>query len=171
MKNVLLITLILILTFSCKSTKQVNSKINNKTNIETVLNNWHLAAANTDFNTYFGLMANDAIFIGTDASENWNKKDFKTFSKPYFDKGKAWSFKSLERNVFLNKGKNIAWFDEILETQMGLCRGSGVLKKTTNGWKIKHYVLSISIPNQNVSEIVKIKSGPEDDLKAIKFNN
>jgi hypothetical protein len=40
---------------------------------------------------------------------------------------------------------------------MGICRGSGVLKRTKDGWKIEHYVLSISIPNENVSEIVNLK--------------
>lgn len=170
MKKIFLVAFVLILNFSCNSSKQISSKINYKSDIETILDTWHLAAANTDFNTYFELLANDAIFIGTDASENWNKEDFKTFSKPYFDKGKAWTFKALERHVFFNKEKNIVWFDEILDTQMELCRGSGVLEKTVNGWKIKHYVLSMTIPNQNATEVVKLKSAEENELKALKFN-
>lgn len=39
--------------------------------INTVLDGWHLAAANADFEAYFGKMTKDAVFIGTDAMENW----------------------------------------------------------------------------------------------------
>jgi hypothetical protein len=34
-----------------------------------------------------------------------------------------------------------AWFDELLNTQMKICRGSGV-SKVGNDWKIKHYVIN-----------------------------
>lgn len=128
-----------------------------KTAINEVLDAWHKAAAAADFNAYFSKMTDDAIFIGTDATENWKNKDFKAFSKPYFDKGKAWSFTALERNVFISEYGDIAWFDELLDTQMELCRGSGVLKKENDTWKISHYVLSIAIPNDNVKEVVKLK--------------
>jgi hypothetical protein len=56
----------------------------------------------------------------------------------------------------------MAWFDE-LSTQMKICRGSGVLVKIGNDWKIKHYVLSMTVPNENV-EVVKIKTPIEDAL-------
>ena len=123
--------------------------------IDQTLEKWHKAAADADFETYFGLMTDDSIFIGTDPTENWSNKDFRAFSKPYFDRGKAWSFSTLERNIFTND--TFAWFDELLDTQMGICRGSGVLEKTASGWKIKHYVLSIAIPNENVKEITTLK--------------
>ena len=46
---------------------------------------------------------------------------------------------------------------------MKICRGSGVLVADTNGnWKIKHYVLSMTVPNDNTDEVVKIKSLIED---------
>jgi len=128
-----------------------------KSDIDTTIQNWHKAAAQADFESYFNLMTPDAIFIGTDPTENWNNADFKTFAKPYFDAGKAWSFTDLERNIFVEKDATIAWFDELLNTQMGICRGSGVLQKTDKGWKIKHYVLSIAIPNENVKEITALK--------------
>ncbi len=40
---------------------------------------------------------------------------------------------------------------------MGICRGSGVVKKVDGVWKAKYYVLSIAIPNENVSEITSMK--------------
>lgn len=132
--------------------------------IKIVLEQWHKAAADADFDAYFNLMTSDAIFIGTDATENWTNSEFKAFSKPYFDKGKAWSFSTLERNIFASEDSSIAWFDELLDTQMGICRGSGVLQRTSDGWKVKHYVLSIAIPNENVKEITALKKAFDTNL-------
>jgi hypothetical protein len=58
----------------------------------------------------------------------------------------------------------MAWFDELLNTQMKICRGSGVMIKIGNDWKIQQYVLSMTIPNENTNEIVKIKTTIEDFL-------
>jgi hypothetical protein len=42
--------------------------------------------------------------------------------------------------------------------------GSGVLVKVGNEWKIQHYVLSMTIPNDATSEAIKIKSPLENPL-------
>jgi len=60
----------------------------------------------------------------------------------------------------------LAWFDELLNTQMGICRGSGVVAQDSLGWKVQHYVLSIAIPNENVADITKMKS--DFDAKLMK---
>lgn len=134
-----------------------------KPQINKVLDDWHKAAAEGNFNAYFGAMSADAVFIGTDATENWHLDAFKAFSKPYFDKGKAWDFKAVERNIYFSPDGNIAWFDELLDTWMKLCRGSGVLRKEKDGqWKIAHYVLSMTVPNDNTTEIIKAKAKIED---------
>lgn len=158
--------LLMILTFSCnnksadkETTGGENTKPDavSKKEINNILEDWHAAAAQANYEEYFRLMTSDGIFIGTDATENWRNKEFREFAKPYFDKGKAWSFATLQRNIYSSENGKTAWFDELLKTQMGICRGSGVLEKTPNGWKIKHYVLSIAIPNENVEEITQIK--------------
>ena len=128
-----------------------------ETNVNTLLDNWHKAASEANYEGYFSKMDSVSVFIGTDATENWTKKQFENFSKPYFDKGKAWSFKTLERNIYLNDARNFVWFDELLTTWMGTCRGSGVLEKKDKIWKIKHYVLSIEIPNDDVQVVIKAK--------------
>ncbi|WP_228238057.1 nuclear transport factor 2 family protein [Allomuricauda sp. M10] len=146
------------------TTLAVSAQVSDKQKINEVLDNWHLAAANADFDAYFGLMTKDAVFLGTDAMENWQNEAFRSFSKPYFDRGKAWSFTSVQRNIYMNEGKTFAWFDELLDTQMKICRGSGVLKKVNGQWKIAHYVLSIAVPNENVDELIQIKEKKDDEL-------
>ena len=135
-----------------------------KATIHIVLDAWHQAAAKAQFDDYFNAMADESIFIGTDATENWDKKEFIAFAKPYFDRGKAWSFTPLERHIFISKDGKTAWFDELLNTQMKICRGSGVLVKEGKTWKIKHYVLSMTVPNDQVDAAIKIKAPIEDAL-------
>ena len=143
---------------SCSLKSSDNTKDDSINGVNEVLDNWHHAAAVADFETYFNAFSKDAIFIGTDASEYWNKKEFQEYAKPYFDKHKAWNFKSQNRHVHVNG--DVAWFDELLDTHMGVCRGSGVLQKENQQWKIKHYVLSLTIPNskmKRVSNFIKEK--------------
>lgn len=132
--------------------------------VTNLLNNWHQAAANANFDLYFSYMTNDGVFIGTDATENWQNDAFKTFSKPFFDKGKAWNFTAIQRNIYFSVDKKTAWFDELLDTQMKICRGSGVVIKQKGQWKIAHYVLSITIPNDQSNDVVKAKTAFDDDL-------
>lgn len=135
-----------------------------KKTINTLLDDWHTAAAQADFDSYFDTIAADGYFIGTDATENWDKKAFSTFAKPYFDKGKAWNFKALERNIYFSNDGKTAWFDELLDTWMKVCRGSGVLEKEDGKWKIKHYVLSMTVPNKVTKEILPLKAKYEDAI-------
>src|SRR6187431_964335 len=129
-----------------------SNETDEKEQVNKTLNAWHKAAeANAE--AYFGMMAEDAIFIGTDPTEYWDKEAFQAYAKPYFDKGKAWNFKAIERHIYFDKSGKLAWFDELLDTQMKICRGSGVLVKIGNEWKIKHYVLSMTIPNDNTNEV------------------
>ena len=162
MKNKIVLLVIMAACSSFSIYRSQSDKEKDKINI--VLDNWHKAAAEAQFDTYFNLMTADAIFIGTDAAENWNKTQFQAFAKPFFDRGKAWSFTAIERHIFFDKSGKTAWFDELLNTQMKICRGSGILVKVGNDWKIKHYVLSMTIPNHNVTEVVKIKTPIEDAL-------
>ncbi|QDO93301.1 nuclear transport factor 2 family protein [Formosa sediminum] len=128
-----------------------------KTSIHTNLDAWHKAAAKAAFNSYFNLMTKDAVFVGTDASEHWELEAFKAYSKPYFDAGKAWSFSALERHIYV-VNDSLAWFDELLDTQMGVCRGSGVMKYEKGTWKVAHYVLSATIPNNQMDTVTALKS-------------
>tara|TARA_E500000318_G_C3532222_1_gene201041 strand:- start:239 stop:742 length:504 start_codon:yes stop_codon:yes gene_type:complete len=156
-RNILMLGLLMVsMTLFAQNTE--------KNKINDVLDSWHLAAANADFEAYFDKMTKDGVFLGTDAMENWQNDEFRSFSKPYFDKGKAWSFTAVQRNIYLGESGNFAWFDELLDTQMKICRGSGVLKKVNGQWKIAHYVLSIAVPNENVDELIQIKEEKDNAL-------
>jgi len=138
--------------------------VDEKSIINQTLNQWHEAAAQADFKSYFELMTEDAVFIGTDATERWNKATFQTYAKPHFDNGKAWKLTSLKRTIYIDKDGKIAWFDELLDTSFKICRGSGVLVKTKDGWKVKHYVLSLTIPNELSKKVVTLKDSTENVL-------
>ncbi|MEY8019210.1 nuclear transport factor 2 family protein [Muriicola sp. SD30] len=148
---------ILFLLISISMLSHLQAQTSDTELINTTLDNWHKAAAEADFNAYFDLMTKDAVFIGTDAAEVWNKPEFMAFSKPYFEQGKAWNFTSIDRNLYIDPSGSLAWFDELLNTWMQLCRGSGVLKKENGEWKIAHYVLSLTIPNDEIQPVIELK--------------
>lgn len=158
--------LLLFFTFSVTLSAQNKGFYENvqKKNISKVLDDLNTFAATADYKNYFDLYAEESTFIGTDATEIWNKKEFMAWAKPFFDKGKAWNFTSLKRNITFSKDGTYAWFDEILDTQMKICRGSGVLEKIGGKWKIRQYVLSTTVPNEVIDEVVKIKTPIEDVL-------
>jgi hypothetical protein len=137
---------------------------NDRNQISAVLDSFNTAAAKAEFERYFSYFADDAVFIGTDATENWDKVSFMTWAKPHFDKGKTWNFKSLQRHIYFDKKGNTAWFDELLDTQMKICRGSGVLTREGKDWKIQQYVLSMTIPNSQVDTVIAIKAPVESEI-------
>jgi hypothetical protein len=136
--------------------RRADCEMSRENTINVFLDNWHKAAAEADEDTFFGSMTEDGIYIGTDISERWKRDELKEWSKKYFERESAWTFKATERNVSFSDDGTLAWFDEKLDTWMGDCRGSGVLQLTSDGWKIKHYHLSIAVPNDVVKEYLKL---------------
>ena len=127
-----------------------------KENIKKTLNDFHQAAAHAQAKPYFNLLTDDAVFLGTDASERWTKEEFKAFVEPYFAKGRGWLYTPTQQNISLLASNKIAFFDELLHSNTyGTCRGSGVLIKTDSGWKISQYNLSIPMPNGIAKALVK----------------
>ena len=128
----------------------------NEQNIAKVLNSFHQAAANAEAKPYFDLLSEDAIFLGTDASERWSKEQFKEFVVPYFSKGTGWLYTPKQRNISVLKKGQVAFFDELLSSEIyGTCRGTGVLINTEQGWKISQYNLSIPMPNGLAKALVQ----------------
>src|SRR6185503_3178798 len=67
--------------------------------VARVLDDWHQAASVADGARYFGHMAEDAVYLGTDASERWTLPEFRSFCEPYFSKGVGWTYEPRERHV------------------------------------------------------------------------
>lgn len=133
--------------------------------VNEFLNNWHLAAADADADAFFDAMAEDGIYIGTDSHERWTKAEFIAFAKPYFDRGRAWDFKARDRSIHVSETGDLVWFSELLDTWMGVCRGSGVLQRTSDGWKIRQYHLSVTVPNEVIQDFIKLVQEHEADQK------
>ena len=152
-----LVLLILICTSLAQSEKSHSESIN------TLLDNWHKAAATADEDLFFGSMTKDAIYLGTDKTERWLRDELKKWSEKYFACDTAWAFTSFNRHINYSTDQTVAWFDELLNTQMGICRGSGVLELINTKWKIKHYDLSIMIDNKIVDAVKKLSETPKKD--------
>lgn len=135
-----------------------------KAQINAMLDSFNLAAAKADFNTYFNFYTEDAIFTGTDATERWDKPAFMAWAKPIFKRGRAWNFKALERHIYFDNTGTLAWFDELLNTEMKICRGSGVVVKEGNTWKLKQYILSTTVPNEKLDSVIVMKAQQEDAI-------
>jgi hypothetical protein len=158
MRNNLLVLFLLISIFSFGQTQKNLIQETNHNEIKEVnkfLNTWHGLAAVGD-STYFDYFDEESFYLGTDAKEIWSLQDFKDFALPHFRKGSAWSFKSKERRVYIGEFGHYAWFDEVLDTWMGLCRGTGVLEKKNGTWKIKHYSLSVLVSNKHINQYLEI---------------
>ncbi|MEM9560229.1 MAG: nuclear transport factor 2 family protein [Planctomycetota bacterium] len=140
-----------------------------ETSVGEVVDAWHLAAARGESEAYFGAMTPDAVFIGTDASERWDRAAFRAYAAPYFDRPldtgetgettasggagafrPAWVYTPTERHVTLDERARVAWFDELLDSQSyGTARGTGVAVRSHDGrWRIAHYALTFPIPNE-----------------------
>jgi hypothetical protein len=137
------------------------SNTTNKNGDEDKLNqfvdDWHRAAAEANFENYFGQMDDSFIFLGTAPSERWDKKQFAGFSKPYFDKGKAWNFTASNRMWNFSKNGKMAWFDEDLDTWMRGCRGSGILLRKKGEWKLVYYNLTVLIENEKINAFIDLR--------------
>lgn len=161
------LTCMLSLLYACSSPEKRSSTIDTakeKKQINAMLDSFNRAAARADFKTYFDYYTDDAVFTGTDATERWEKPAFMVWAKPIFDKGRAWDFTALERNIYFDETGKLAWFDELLKTQMKICRGSGVLVKQGNDWKLKQYILSTMVPNDKLDSVLPMKAQQEDSI-------
>lgn len=120
--------------------------------IIAALDDFHDAAAKADEVRYFAHFANDGVFLGTDATERWDKAAFQAYAHPHFAKGKAWTFKGVNRRITVRG--DLAWFEEDLQTQnLGPARGSGVMNYVDGNWLLEQYVLSVTIPNDKFAAV------------------
>jgi hypothetical protein len=121
-----------------------------------LLDRFHGAAAKAQFDEYFASFTADGVFIGTDASERWTVDQFKAYAKPHFDRGRGWTYTVAERRVNVSADGRHASFDELLDNaSLGRCRGTGVLRRVDGKWRIEQYHLTIPVPNDLATDLVK----------------
>ncbi len=128
--------------------------------IAAVLDDFHDAAADADFDRYFAHFTTDGVFIGTDATEHWTTDEFRVYAKPSFDAGRGWTYVPRVRHVYLSPDGSTAWFDEILDNAgLGETRGTGVLVRLDGRWKVAQYHLTVPVPNDLVGRVVEMIRG------------
>ncbi len=133
-----------------------------RSRVIAVLDKLHDSAAKAALTDYMRCYAPDAIFLGTDATERWNMTEFSLFCKHHFvERGVGWKYTAIGGRRFVHvaqEGKS-AWFDEALwNEKYGECRGTGVMRKTLDGWQIVQYNLTMPVPNalaEKVSQLTR----------------
>lgn len=133
--------------------------------VAAVLDDWHDAASKGDGERYFGHMTADAVFMGTDATERWTVDEFREYAAPHFADGEGWTYVPGDRHVLFAADGVTAWFDERLQNAgYGELRGTGVLRAEGGAWKLVHYSMTFTVPNDVARDVVaRIKSSTADD--------
>lgn len=130
-----------------------------ETAIAAVLDDWHDAAARSDEARYFGHFADDGIFMGTDATERWDVAAFRAYAHAPFEAGRGWVMRAIRRAIRVEG--EVAFFDEDLETvNLGPARGTGVLVLREGTWRIAHYSLTITVPNERFDAVRALLASP-----------
>ena len=125
------------------------------------LDAWHAAASVADEEGYLGRIAADGVYLGTDATERWDKAAFSAYVKAYFDQGRGWTYVPSNRHAALEG--DLAWFDELLTNQgYGQLRGTGVARWRDGGWELLQYDLHFTVPNDAAREVVEVLSRSAD---------
>ena len=131
--------------------------------VAAVLDDFHQAASDADFDRYFDHFAAESIFIGTDITERWTLDEFKGYARPHFEAGRGWTYVPEERFVYVSNDGNTAWFDEILvNARFGRTRGTGVLVMEEGSWKVAQYHLTLPVPNDLIYDLVEMINNQEE---------
>lgn len=159
---ILFFALVMIRTFMFGITGQEPTA---ETDIDHLIDGFHKAASVADQINYLKCLDEDAIFLGTDGGERWTKEEFAAFVKPYFSKGIGWTYIPKNRVVHISKERKFAWFSEkLFNEKYGELRGTGVVRRGDNGWKIVQYNMTFVIPNKCTKKIVEIVKKVEKNI-------
>lgn len=133
--------------------------------IHALLDGLHRDAAQANFESYFHRYTADSIFLGTDKTERWSISDFKDYARPHFQAGRGWTYQPRER--FIMGNGELRGFDEVLWSEnYGHCRGTGVVIKTDDGWRVAHYSLTFLIPNEVAADATALGIAAEAEAEA-----
>ena len=152
MKKTVQISLLALMFIACADTPVTTAE-----GVEQTLDALHRYASEADGENYFSLFTDDAVFLGTDATERWPIAEFREYAMGRFSTGVGWTYESTERFIYFDDDGNTAWFDErVVNEKYGEFRGTGVLEKRGGKWLISHYNLTAPIPNDLLVSVVEI---------------
>jgi hypothetical protein len=135
--------------------------------IHAMLDDFHQAAADADRERYLGHFAPGGVFMGTDDWERWPLGDFREYVARRFEGGTGWTYRPQDRHIAFAGDGETAWFDEIaVSPRWGRFRGTGVVQRTGDGWKIAHYSLTALVPNERFQEVSAINQAGFADRDA-----
>ena len=73
-----------------------------------------------------------------------------------FGKGRGSTFRVVKRHSYVSARGKHASFDELLDNaSLTRCRGAGVLRMVDDPWRVEQYHLTIPVPNELPTEVVK----------------
>jgi SnoaL-like domain len=123
--------------------------------LHSVLDDFHAAAAEANEERYLARWSPAGVFLGTDPDDRWAGDTFTDFVHASFSRGRGWTYVVESRSVDVAEDGRTAWFDErLLNDSYGVCRGTGVLQRRDDGWKIEQYSLSVPIPDKIAGDVV-----------------
>jgi ketosteroid isomerase-like protein len=126
--------------------------------INKLVDGLHHAASKADLNAYLGSYTPNGVFMGTDDWERWTRPvTLDKYVKERFSTGTGWTYTPVERYINIADDGNTAWFDEIIVSQKwGRFRGTGVVTKQKDNWKIAHYSMTVLVANEAFFDIADI---------------
>jgi ketosteroid isomerase-like protein len=123
--------------------------------VDAVLDEFHAAAAAGDDARYFATLTEGMVFLGTAPGERWEGGVWRDFVDSRFSRGKGWEYRPSDRSVVVSPDGGTAWFDETVENvHYGACRGTGVLRREGDEWRIAQYNLTLPVPDELAPELV-----------------
>ena len=135
------------------------------------LDAFHAAAARGDADAYVALLAADFVFLGTDATERWDRFAFEAYARARFARGDEWTYEVLARRATAVAPRVVAFDEDLRHATLGRCRGSGILVADDDdggGLKVARYALSVPIPNAIVVDVarrIRDDADPPDGAK------
>ncbi|HEY6131989.1 MAG TPA: nuclear transport factor 2 family protein [Halioglobus sp.] len=114
---------------------------------EDTLDALHKAGVDADRSAFLSLLTQDVVLLGMAGGNRLEGQSARDFVSAQFARGDAWAYRSRARDIRLSADGSVAWFDEALEQdQFGSGRGTGVLVRSDEGWKIAQYHLTLPLP-------------------------
>ena len=112
---------------------------------------YFLSGAECDLERHLGYLEEYAITFGTAADERYTKTDHREMLAPYFAAGHGMTSELVVLNITESEDGRFAWFDARLDKKR-LCelRGSGLLHRGEDGWKIVLHNLAFPVPNEMI---------------------